>query len=707
MSRSPSHDILFEPVQVGPKTLKNRLIGIPYSPGFGSTKPRAHVAHRAIQAEGGWAAVYTGIMSTGEDFEVEPHVDTLWDSDDERMLARQMAAIREQGALAGAELGHAGADALNRVTRMPAVAPSQLASWRRPTVTPKVIEESDVKRLQDGTRRAAEMAVSAGADLVCAYGSFSYLPAQFLSPFYNRRDDRYGGSLANRARFWLETLERVREVVEGKCAISTRLAIAGLSPIGISLEETLEFVRLADDLVDFWDVNIGALWARDSASSRMLPEGHEEEWVARTREATEKPVVAVGRYTNPDRMAAIVRSGVCDLVGAARPRIADPFLPEKIRTGRYDEIRECTGSNFCVATHHVGQLACIQNPTVGEEHRRGWHPESLPPLEDPDKTFLIVGAGPAGMECAVTLAKRGAKTVHLVDQAEEVGGFMRWATALPGLGEWARVINWRKIQLHKLRRSVETILNTRLGLEEVLEYGADVVIVATGSSWAGDGQVFGTHVVVPGADASLPHVLTPEQVAIEGKRPPGKRVAVYDSDGDYMAPALAQKLAAEGYEVEILTPYTVVSPFSDERSDGPFLREQLHEAGIAQRLSSEIVEISEGRVKVVEGPAEPRELELDGVVLVNQRLSDETLYTELVSDPERLRRHEVRAVYRIGDCLAPRDVGDVVYDAHRLAREIEEEDPSVPLPPRREHLGAHIGSDDPAGGEPAREAAMS
>ncbi len=690
MSRSASHDILFEPVEVGPKTFKNRLVGVPYSPGFGSTKPRAHQAHRAIQAEGGWSAIYTGVQSTGEDFEVEPHVDTLWDEDDERALAMQIGAIQAQDTLAGVELGHAGADALNRVSRVPAKAPTQLASWRRPTVTPKEAEEADIARLLEGTKQAAERAVRAGCDLLCAYGSFSYLPAQFLSPFYNRRSDRYGGSLENRARFWIELLERVQEASGGRCAVSSRLAAAGLSPIGISLEETLEFIRLADDLVDFWDVNVGALWARDSASSRMFPEGHEEEWIVKVREATDKPIVGVGRYSDPDRMAAAVRNGVCDLVGAARPRIADPFLPEKIRTGRYDEIRECTGSNFCVATHHVGQLACVQNPTVGEEYRRGWHPESIPPLEDPERSFLVVGAGPAGMECAVTLAQRGAQAVHLVDQEEEVGGFLRWATALPGLGEWARIVNWRKIQLQKHKRRVQTILGTRLDADAVIEYGADVVIFATGASWTVDGQVFGSHTPVPGADPGLPHVLTPEQIAVEGKKPPGRRVMVYDGDGDYMAPALAQRLAGDGYEVEIVTPFAVVSPFSDERSDGPWLREQLHEAGVRIQPATEIAEISPGGVVLAEGFERRSEREADAVVLVCQRLSEDALYTEVSADRRRLEEAEVQGVYRIGDCLAPRDVGDVIFDAHRLAREIESQDPSVPLPPRRDHLGAYV-----------------
>ncbi|MFN8164415.1 MAG: NAD(P)-binding protein [Solirubrobacterales bacterium] len=520
MSRSASHDVLFEPVQIGPRTLKNRLVGIPYSPGFGASKPLAHVAHRTVQAEGGWAAVFTGIVSPSESFEVDPHVDTLWDEDDERALAQQVKSIQGHGALAGVELGSAGGDAFNRNTRVPALAPSQLPSWRRLRVIPKEIEAGDIDRIQQELVRAARSALQAGCDIICVYGSFSYLPAQFLSPYFNRRTDRYGGSLENRARFWIEQLQAVRDAVGGEVAISSRIAAAGLSPIGISVDETAEFVRMADHLVDFWDVNLGALWARDSSSSRLFEEADQEEWTRQIKAASAKPVVAVGRYTDPDRMVAAIESGVCDLIGAARPRIADPFLPQKLEAGRYEDIRECTGANYCAATYHFGQPACIQNPTIGEEYRRGWHPERIPPLQNPERSFLVLGAGPAGMECALTLARRGARSVHLLDREPELGGFMRWATALPGLGQWARVVNWRQVQLRRHRRAVRQMLGTELDVAAVRDYGADVVILATGSRWAGDGQTFDARAAVPGADPALPHVLTPEQIAVEGKRPP-------------------------------------------------------------------------------------------------------------------------------------------------------------------------------------------
>ena len=152
------------------------------------------------------------------------------------------------------------------------------------------------------------------------------------------------------------------------------------------------------------------------------------------REATAKPIVGVGRLTNPDLMAEIVRSGVWDLIGAARPSIADPFLPTKIEEGRYDEIRECIGCNVCISKADSGNhIGCTQNATAGEEYRRGWHPERFERAANADNDVLVVGAGPAGMECAIVLGKRGFRRVHLVDAEQpRWAASMRWIPQLPG-----------------------------------------------------------------------------------------------------------------------------------------------------------------------------------------------------------------------------------------------------------------------------------
>ncbi len=688
MPRDPRHDILFEPLAIGPKTLRNRFYQVPHCTGFGVQKPGAQARYRATKAEGGWAAVCTEYCAVSPDSDETPFISArLWDDDDLRALALMCDEVHEHGALAGVELHHSGAHCPRREYRLPAVAPSQLASDYL-LVTPKAMEPDDIRRIQADWAAAARRAREAGFDVVYVYGAHSYLPMQFLSPFYNRRTDAYGGSFENRARFWLELLEVTREAVDGDCAVTSRLAVDALGPYGVELEEGLAFVRAADGLVDLWDVNVGSAleWSKDSGASRFFPQGYQLEWTARVREATAKPIVGVSRLTDPDRMAEIVRSGVWDVIGAARPSIADPFLPSKIEEGRLDEIRECIGCNICIPKADPGgNIGCTQNATAGEEFRRGWHPERFEPAENRDRDVLVVGAGPAGMECAIVLGKRGFRRVHLVDAAAEIGGIMRWVPQLPGRGEWARVLNWRRIQLDKLA-NVEVIAGAALGADDVREYGAELVVVATGAFWSPVGLNRDTHEPIAGADASLGHVLTPEQVVVEGKEPPGERVAVLDSDGYFMGPDLAERLALAGHRVELVTSFEEVAPFAHETLEQGLLKARLHEVGVRLHRGVVAERVVAGLVAGRDEFGEPFELEADAVVLVTQRISNDALYQELRTDEERLAAEGIEAVYRIGDCVAPQLIADAIFDGHRLAREIDAPDPAVPLPWRRERV---------------------
>jgi dimethylamine/trimethylamine dehydrogenase len=689
MARDPRHDVLFEPVRIGPKTLRNRFYQVPHCTGFGSEKPGSHARFRGMKAEGGWAAVCTEEALVSPDSDFWPVVSQrVWDENDGRNLGLLAEEAHQHGSLAGVELTHGGAHGSTRESRWPAVAPSQLASDYYSAVVPKAMELDDIRRVRGDWVRAAKLVRDVGIDIVYVYGGHSYLPLQFLSPFYNKRTDAYGGSLENRARFWLETLEVVREAVGDDCAIAVRFCVEALGPAGVELEEGLGFIRLADHLVDLWDVNVGSIleWSKDSGPSRFFEEGYQLEWTGRVREATAKPIVGVGRLTNPDRMAEIVNSGAWDLIGAARPSIADPFLPRKIEEGRYGEVRECIGCNVCVMKAEEGNhIGCTQNATAGEEYRRGWHPERFEPAENRDRDVLVVGSGPAGMECAIVLGKRGFRRVHLVEAEAEIGGIARWVPRLPGLGEWGRILNWRVVQLGNLG-NVEIITGARLSARDVREYGAELVVVATGARWATDGLNFATHEAIPGADASLPDVLTPEQVMLEGKTPPGERVLVLDADGYFMGAGIAEKLAGDGFSVEIVTPHDRVAPVCDETLEGTLLRQHLHDVGIGQRPGATVAAVEPGRVTATDQFGEPLELEADAVVLVTQRLSDDSLYLELKADGDALVDEGIEALYRIGDCVAPRIIAEAIFDGHRLAREIDSENPALPLPYRRERL---------------------
>jgi dimethylamine/trimethylamine dehydrogenase len=682
MARDPRYDVLFEPIQIGPKTLRNRFYQVPHCTGFGNDKPWSQARHRGMKAEGGWAAVCTEYCSVSTDADESPFaMARMWDDADVELLRHMADDAHRHGALAGIELFHAGVHSENNESRRPGMGPSQLASDYSGNVA-REMDLDDIARLKADWIRAAERSRDAGYDIVYTYGAHTYLLGQFLSPYYNRRSDAYGGSLENRARLWLEVLEAVRAAVGADCAIACRIAVAGAGGAGVDLEEGLGFIRLADDLVDLWDVNIGSIaeWSIDSGVSRFYPAGWQLEWTGKVREATAKPILGVGRLTSPDQMAEIVRSGVWDIIGAARPSIADPFLPQKIDEGRLDDIRECIGCNQCISKgdtrHHLG---CTQNATAGEEFRRGWHPEHFDPAANSSEDVLVVGAGPAGLECAIVLAKRGFRRIHLATADDDIGGILRWVPRLPGLGEWGRLLDWRRIQLQKLRRQVEILTATELSPDDVRSYGAELVVVATGSHWAADGLNGFTRGPLPGGDAALPHVLTPEQVMLEGKRPPGRRVVVADYDHYFMGAGMAELLRGEGYEVTLAAANDVVAPLCDETLEGPMLRRHLHELGVRQ-LAGHVVERVDPAGAAGSGPYdEPFELECDAVVLVTQRLSDDGLWRALKAD-----RGDARAVFAIGDCVAPRLIADAIFDGHRLAREIDSPDPSLPLPYRRE-----------------------
>ncbi|MFL6049200.1 MAG: NAD(P)-binding protein [Gaiellales bacterium] len=688
MAREPRHDILFEPVRIGPRTLRNRFYQVPHCTGFGIGKPYSQAHHRAMKAEGGWAAVCTEYCSISPESDETPFVSArLWDDEDMRALQMMTERAHEHGALAGVELWHGGVYAEGRESRLPQLAPSQISSDLDSVVVPKTMELADIRRAQGEWVAAAKRARGAGFDIIYVYGSHTYLPTQFLSPVYNRRSDAYGGSFGNRARFWLEAIELVKEAVGDDVAIAVRIAADTLELSGVPIEEGLEFIRAADTMVDLWDVVIGAMWGPgrlDSGPSRFFDQGYQMTWSGRAREATEKPIVVVGRFTDPDRMANLVRGGTVDLIGAARPSISDPFLPEKIEQGRYDEIRECIGCNACYSRSIWGRhLGCTQNATAGEEHRRGWHPERFDRATNADRAVLVVGAGPAGMECATVLGKRGMELVHLVDGADDIGGCMSWITRMPGLGTWGHVVDYRRAQIDRLH-NVSLGLATRVSAADVLDYGAQIVVVATGSHWAGDGISGITRLPIPGADATLPHVLAPEQVMVEGKRPPGSRVAVVDYEGYYVGSALAEQLRADGYEVEFVTSHEAVAPYCDQTLEGRPVRERLNALRVPVHRAVVVDRIDEGGIDLVGEFQATSRLAVDGVVLVTQRLSDEALYRELSGDRAALEAAGIEAVYRIGDCVAPRLIADAIFDGHRLAREIDSPDPERPLPYLRE-----------------------
>jgi dimethylamine/trimethylamine dehydrogenase len=671
VNRDPRFDVLFEPVKIGPVVAKNRFYQVPHCNGMGHARPRAHAAMRGVKAEGGWAVVSTEEVEIHPSSDVSPYVEgRLWDDRDVPALALVTDAIHKHGALAAIELVHAGMSASNLYSREVSIAPSHIvnpASYA--PAQARSMSQGDIRSYRRWHRDAALRARRAGFNIIYVYAGHSLsLAMHFLQSRHNHRTDEYGGSLVNRARLLRELIEETKEAVGADCAVAVRFAVDELRGAdGIRAEsEGREVVAMLAELPDLWDVNVSD-WPNDSKTSRFAAEGYQEEFVRFVKTVTTKPVVGVGRFTSPDTMVSQIRRGVLDMIGAARPSIADPFLPRKIESGDIDDIRECIGCNVCVTGDYtMTPIRCTQNPTMGEEWRKGWHPETIPPRSG-DDSFLIIGAGPSGLECARVLGRRG-YTVHLAEASEHLGGRVTRESRLPGLSAWARVRDYRLNQLNKLQ-NVEMLRGSRVTAGEVLEFGATRVIIATGSRWRRDGIGRANSRPIRGFDAAH-GVFTPDEL-LDGARVTSP-VVVFDDDHYYLGAVLAEKLRLDGLDVTLVTPADRVSAWTVNTLEQHAIQKRVLDIGVEVRVSRNIIGF-DGSTITLECTYTERltTVPAAAVVTVTSRLPNDELAQSLDDLPGAINAAGIVSITSIGDCFAPGTIAAAVYAGHRHAREFD------------------------------------
>jgi len=589
MSEINPYAILFEEVKLGPVVAPNRFYQVPHCTGMGYGSPNTLAAMREVKAEGGWGVVcteYCSIHPTSDDTPMPTA--SIWDEGDVKALAGLVDKVHGHGALAGIQLWHGGSAMSNLYSREVPMGPLSQPADKMDPVQSCAMNKRDIRNLRGWHRAAARRAVEAGFDLIYVYATHGYLLAQFLSP-ENTRSDEYGGCLENRVRLVRELLEDTREVAGETCAIALRLSSdAGMEDGQPDSEEQREVVALLGDLPDLWDVNIHD-YSYEMGSSRFVKEAALEDYVSYVKGITGKPVVGVGRFTSPDTMLRQVKGGVLDMIGCARPSIADPFLPKKVKEGRVDDIRECIGCNICYAGDARGNpISCTQNPTMGEEWRRGWHPEFIPRRKS-DKRILVVGGGPAGLEAARALGERG-YAVALAERDSELGGRVRAESRLPGLAEWARVSDWRVGQLRKLE-NVDVYLESEVDAEQIQEFGADCVALATGARWRRDGIGRWNEGEIEGWREAT--VFTPDDLLAGAET--GDSILIYDDDFYYMGGVLAEMLALRGVKVSLVTPSARVSEWTINTAEQSRIQKRLIELNVQIEANSALEALSAGQ----------------------------------------------------------------------------------------------------------------
>ena len=674
MNKNP-YARLFEPVQIGPVVTKNRFYQVPHCCGMGHVRPRAHAAMRGVKAKGGWGVVSTEEAEIHPSSDLAPYAEQrIWDKKDIPALHLMTEAVHEHGALAAIELTHSGHNSTNLFSRIPAMSPNaQAVNFLYPKQARRM-NKKDISDFRAWHRQAALNAKAAGFDIVYVYAGHGMSVAQqFILPDMNNRSDEYGGSLENRLRLTRELLEETRDAIGDSCGIAFRFAVDELKgKDGMQFqEEGHAVVEMLAEHPDLWDVNVSD-WSNDSQTSRFQPEeAYQMPYVEFVKSITTKPVVGVGRLTSPDLMIKLVEGGALDLIGAARPSIADPYLPNKIKEQKTDQIKECIGCNICVSSDNFTvPIRCTQNPTMGEEWRRGWDPEYIKP-KITDQRALVVGSGPSGLECTVQLARRGYQVI-LAESENELGGRVLFESSLRGLSAWKRVVDNRVHEILQ-KSNIEVYKESRLKAEHIDELGINNIFLATGSSWRKDGIGRSRRKPIPGLETIT--VYSPEE-AVQNYKDIKGPIVIYDDEQGYLAGVVADHLIAKNIEVVFVTPASVVSPWTDSTLEQKRVQAALISSGVKIMCNQSISKIENSAAQLeCAYTGSITELPCETIVMVTERISDTTLYDSLVQN--NLEGKTQYNVQIIGDAEAPGLIADAVYLGHLAAQNFEADEADI------------------------------
>lgn len=662
---------LWQPLMLGDVQVPNRVLTSAMTLQFGREHRISdrHVHFYRERARGGVGLVFSEQLTASRENESGFHPSLrAYDRDAIPGYARIVEALRPYDTRFFAQLfapGAAGASAAGLEGWSPLRAPSRIGAPEAETPLP--LSAEDIAALVEDFGRSAINMREAGVHGVEIHGSHGWLVGQFLSPFYNRRSDAYGGSVANRCRFAIEVGTAIRRAVGAGYPLGIALTYDELmGDAGITPEDTLEQIRVLDaaGLFDFYDLSIGSsLQQHHTLSSMFVPHGYALPFAARARALVEgrAAILVAGRVVDPLMAARAVAAGHADMVAMSRAHIADPHLLRKARAGEHRLITRCVGANVCIRRSLAEQpVGCVVNPVAGREG--AW--SELRPSEV-RRRIAVVGAGPAGLRFAVTAARRGHE-VTLYEREGHAGGHLSRLATLPTRAAWS-------IAIEDLVEGLKAaggrlVLNQAVSADELPQGRWDAIVVATGSNWDRTGATSARcdREGIPGLASAT--VLSPNEAIDRLRSAPataiGKHVLVIDGMGSYLPLGLADRLSADGARVTLVTPHAQVGRSVAGEQELPHIMPKLLAQGVSPHAATDVESVA-GRVVALRSVWGGRTWQLDDVdaiVLANARLSEDMLFQAWKA------RHA--QVHAIGDAVSPRSLEAVVFEAEELARRI-------------------------------------
>ena len=666
---------LFSEWRIRNAKIKNRVVFPPTCPTWtdGGLLTDMATAYYRERARGGVGLIIIGATHVHPSSLAAPLLTPqLFNDANIKPLERIAKAVHEEGAKLAIQLWHSGVRGLPNPKQDPSaavestwytLAPSQVPLGEYPgSSTPKAMSEQEIEEVVLAYAGAAARAIAAGLDGVEFHLSHGYLPWQFLSPLYNKRSDRWGGSFENRLRFPIEAMSAIRRAIGPQPFLGYRINSTSFWPGDLEIDEVKKIVTELERRIDVDYVSVSAGVHHSFIHTPMHFEGGwEREYAGDIRKISSKPILLVGRITTPDVAEALLVAGDGDAICLARQLFTDPEWANKAREGREDDIRPCVAANHCWRNAVSGQrVQCVYNPEIGREGF--WGAGSLVRVPKPKK-LLVIGAGPSGLEFARVAAARGHR-VAVYEKRREIGGHVYLMSLLPDRNEYFNIARWLSGQALKNGAVIHTRKAVdELNLDQVLEAErADHVVVATGSTVCVDGFQGWTAASIPGWESA--YCVGWDEVVTGAAQPRG-RILLIDDMSTAVAPLTAVKLRLDGAEdVHLLTrwPMVAMETMADVYHD--WIMPRVFETGVKTTVNHFVKHINGTEITLfnVHYPKHEFTVRADTIVMATARRSDNKLH-----DCVRARGMSVET---IGDANAPRGTYEAVFEGHRAGRRV-------------------------------------